>query len=45
MELRPPEHKWCITNKLISELTGITVKAIAKAVEAWTTKAITRVKT
>ncbi len=28
-----PEHKWCITNKLISELTGITVKAIAKAVE------------
>ena len=28
-----PEHKWCLTNKLISELTGITVKAIAKAVE------------
>lgn len=28
-----PEHKWCITNKLISELTGITVKAIARAVE------------
>jgi hypothetical protein len=28
-----PEHKWCVTNKLISELTGITVKAIAKAVE------------
>lgn len=28
-----PEHKWCITNKLISELTGVTVKAIAKAVE------------
>lgn len=28
-----PEHKWCITNKLISELTGITAKAIAKAVE------------
>lgn len=28
-----PEQKWCITNKLISELTGITVKAIAKAVE------------
>lgn len=28
-----PEHKWCITNKLISELTGNTVKAIAKAVE------------
>ena len=29
-----PEHKWCITNKLISELTGITVKAIAKAAES-----------
>jgi hypothetical protein len=28
-----PDQKWCITNKLISELTGITVKAIAKAVE------------
>jgi hypothetical protein len=28
-----PEQKWCITNKLISELTGITVKAIARAVE------------
>lgn len=28
-----PEHRWCITNKLISELTGNTVKAIAKAVE------------
>ena len=28
-----PEQKWCITNKLISELTEITVKAIAKAVE------------
>lgn len=28
-----PEQKWCITNKLIAELTGITVKAIAKAVE------------
>ncbi len=28
-----PEQKWCITNKLISELTSITVKAIAKAVE------------
>lgn len=28
-----PEHKWCITNKLISELTGNTVKAIARAVE------------
>jgi hypothetical protein len=29
-----PSQKWCITNKLISELTGITVKAIAKAVES-----------
>jgi hypothetical protein len=29
-----PEHKWCITNKLVSELTGITVKAIAKAAES-----------
>jgi len=29
-----PDQKWCITNKLISELTGITVKAIAKAVES-----------
>ncbi len=28
-----PEHRWCITNKIISELTGNTVKAIAKAVE------------
>ena len=28
-----PEHKWCITNKLISELTGVTPKAIAKVVE------------
>lgn len=28
-----PEQKWCITNKLISELTGITVKAISRAVE------------
>jgi len=28
-----PDQKWCLTNKLISELTGITVKAIAKAVE------------
>ena len=28
-----PEYRWCITNKLISELTGNTVKAIAKAVE------------
>jgi hypothetical protein len=28
-----PDQKWCITNKLISELTSITVKAIAKAVE------------
>jgi hypothetical protein len=28
-----PEHRWCITNALISELTGNTVKAIAKAVE------------
>lgn len=28
-----PEHRWCITNKLISEVTGNTVKAIAKAVE------------
>ena len=28
-----PEHKWCITNKLISQLTGNTVKAIARAVE------------
>ncbi len=28
-----PEQKWCITNKLISKLTGITVKVIAKAVE------------
>ncbi|NER45853.1 MAG: hypothetical protein F6J92_04030 [Symploca sp. SIO1A3] len=27
-----PEHKWCITNKLISELTGVTPKAIAKVV-------------
>jgi hypothetical protein len=29
-----PDQKWCITNKLIGELTGVTVKAIAKAVEA-----------
>ena len=28
-----PDQKWCITNKLISELTGVTVKAIAKAIE------------
>jgi hypothetical protein len=28
-----PDQKWCITNKLIGELTGVTVKAIAKAVE------------
>ncbi|NER25847.1 MAG: hypothetical protein F6J96_35170 [Symploca sp. SIO1C2] len=28
-----PEHKWCITNKLISSLTGVTPKAIAKVVE------------
>lgn len=28
-----PDQKWCITNKLISNLTGITVKAVAKAVE------------
>lgn len=28
-----PEYRWCITNKLISEITGNTVKAIAKAVE------------
>jgi hypothetical protein len=28
-----PDQKWCVTNKLISELTGVTVKAIAKAVE------------
>jgi len=28
-----PEHRWCITNKLISELTGVTPKAIAKVVE------------
>jgi hypothetical protein len=30
---KSPEYRWCITNKLISELTGNTVKAIAKAVE------------
>lgn len=29
-----PDQKWCITNKLIGELTGVTVKAIAKAVES-----------
>jgi hypothetical protein len=28
-----PEHRWCITNALISEITGNTVKAIAKAIE------------
>lgn len=28
-----PEYRWCITNALISEVTGNTVKAIAKAVE------------
>jgi hypothetical protein len=28
-----PEYRWCITNALISEITGNTVKAIAKAVE------------
>jgi hypothetical protein len=28
-----PEHKWCITNKILGELTGVTVKAVAKAVE------------
>lgn len=28
-----PEYRWCITNALISELTGNTVKVIAKAVE------------
>lgn len=33
-----PEQKWCITNKLISELTGVTVKAIAKAVEGMDTE-------
>ena len=31
--LKNPENKWCITNKLISELSGVTVKAIARAVE------------
>src|SRR3569832_715931 len=28
-----PEYRWCITNKMISELTGNTAKAIARAVE------------
>ncbi|MEO8893514.1 MAG: hypothetical protein ABI417_18660 [Coleofasciculaceae cyanobacterium] len=28
-----PENKWCITNKLISELSGVTVKAIARIIE------------